>query len=85
MPDIKVYGSPGCQQCRATERWLESRGHQFTYVHLEQFPDAAARFREQGHTTLPVVSVSWPDNPGASAEWSGFRPSVLETALGGVA
>jgi glutaredoxin len=85
MLDVKVYGTPGCQSCRATERWLQSRGIEFTYVHLEQFPDVAERFRAAGHKTLPVVSVTWPGDPGASAEWSGFRPSVLETALGGAA
>jgi glutaredoxin-like protein NrdH len=83
MPDITVYGTSGCQQCRATERWLESRGHQFKFVHLDQFPEAAERFRERGHVSMPVVSIKTPD--GGLAEWSGFRPSVLENALGGVA
>ena len=83
MPDITVYGSPGCQQCKATERWLESRGHEYTYVHLEEFPDAAERLRARGHVTMPIVTVTRPD--GGTAEWSGFRPSVLETALGGAA
>jgi glutaredoxin len=83
MIDIKVYGTPGCHACKATERWLEARAIPFTYIHLEHFPDAASKLRERGHVSMPVVTVTRED--GGIAEWSGFRVSALEAAIGGAA
>jgi glutaredoxin len=83
MVDVKVYGTPGCHQCIATTRWLDYRGYEYTYIHLEHFPDAASKLRERGHVSMPVVTVTRED--GGTAEWSGFRPSALAAAIGGTA
>ena len=81
MPDVLVFESAACQSCKATERWLQSRGIEFTAVRVDLLPEAGEKLRSAGHLSLPVVSVTRED--GGIAQWEGHRPSMLEMVLGG--
>lgn len=79
--NILVFSSAGCVGCRATTRWLDQRGIEFTTVRVDLLPEAGAKLRSEGHSTLPVVRVTADD--GTETSWAGHRPSRLESTLGG--
>ena len=65
-----VYSRPGCGQCTATVRALDSHEISFTLVDLSQDPAAVLRVRELGYQQVPVVVAG-------SDHWSGFRPDKI--------
>lgn len=71
MADLTIYGSPGCQGCKATIRKAEALGLSYGYVDVSIEIDAAARLVADGHKSLPVVYA------GAEV-WTGFRPDLLD-------
>ncbi|MEV8166198.1 glutaredoxin domain-containing protein [Rothia kristinae] len=80
---ITVYTKTDCQQCTATKRWLDNRGHTYQTINLEESPDDLAAIQELGHLQAPVVIVS--KGGGPDVHWSGFNPTQLSAYLGEVA
>jgi glutaredoxin-like protein NrdH len=74
---VVVYEKDGCQQCRATCRWLEDKGIEFRCVNLEKSAAAAEFVREMGHQQAPVVIVPFDREGVGGQHWSGFRPDLL--------
>jgi len=71
MADLTIYGSPGCQGCKATVRKAEALGLSFTYIDVSIDLAAAALLVAEGHRSLPVVEAG-------ETVWTGFRPDLLD-------
>ena len=71
-PVITLYEKSNCQQCRATARYLEDAGLDFTSVSLDDNPQAVDLVKAMGYAQAPVVVTD-------TDHWSGFRPDKLAT------
>ena len=80
-PTVQVFTAPSCVGCRGTKRWLEQRAVDYMELDVTLMPAMAEGLRDRGHSTLPVVRVNYSD--GTHVEWAGYKPSELETVLGG--
>lgn len=67
---IKVFGKPGCQQCRASVKVLTNHGAEFEYVDVSKDTAAAVEVARLGYKSLPVVVTE-------DEHWFGFRPGKL--------
>ena len=63
---ITVYSKPACQSCRATYRYLDKTGLEYTIIDLTQDPEAAEYVASLGYLSAPVV-VAGEDH------WSGLK------------
>jgi glutaredoxin-like protein NrdH len=63
---ITVYSKPVCQSCRATYRYLDKAGLEYTVVDITEDPEAAEYVASLGHQSAPVVVAD-------EDHWSGFR------------
>lgn len=68
---ITVYTRPGCVQCNATYRALESKGLEYDLVDVSEHLEVVAYIEELGYKQLPVVVVDDENH------WSGFRPDKI--------
>lgn len=75
---VKVYSSPHCQQCAATERSLKKAGVRFVKIDLGDLDGDQRAEVVAGHTQAPVVHA--PDGQ----VWSGFRPDRIAGLTAGV-
>lgn len=75
-PMITLYTKPGCPQCTATARTLDSMGLEYRSVDLSGDPQALDLVKAMGYTQAPVVVTD-------TDHWSGFRPDKLATLAGG--
>ena len=74
QPEITVYSKENCVQCNATYRALGKMALEYTVVMLEDRPELAEQFREEGFMQAPIVDTG-------TEKWSGFRPDKIK-ALG---
>lgn len=67
---VELISKDNCQPCKATKRWLDSRGITYAESNVAdtEVLDRAVRL---GHMAAPVVIVG-------EQHWSGFRPDLLE-------
>lgn len=72
---IRVYSTPNCQQCRATYRWLDQRGIEYTKEDATEVGNNEA-IKALGYKIAPVVIVSSGD-PETDLHWGGFNPDLL--------
>ena len=68
---VTVYSKPGCGQCMATTRTLDSKGIEYVYKDMALDPEAHEEAKALGYMQAPVV-VAGDDH------WSGFRPDKIE-------
>jgi glutaredoxin-like protein NrdH len=61
-----VYTLPNCSQCDATKRLMTANNIEFDELALQDYPDKAQEFIEQGHKSAPIVDTG-------SQVWSGFK------------
>lgn len=73
MPRVTVYTLPSCVQCDRTKKLMDREGIAYDPVKLEDHPDIAADFKEQGLLQAPIVVVG---NDGR--RWTGFRPDLIK-------
>lgn len=66
---VTVHTKPSCQQCVATFRKLDLL--RIPYVKVQLTEESAARFRQAGHLSAPVVTAG-------EHSWAGYRPDLLE-------
>lgn len=71
---VTVYSKPGCVQCNATYRALDSKGIIYNTVDVSQDSEALVRIQALGYMQAPVV-VTDVDH------WSGFRPDKIENII----
>lgn len=73
MPKVTVYSLPSCVQCNQTKRLMDREGIDYLAVQLDERPDLAAQFKEEGLLQAPIVVVG---NDGR--RWTGFRPDLIK-------
>lgn len=66
MNEVKVYGKPGCVQCKYTVKELDKQEIPSSYIDIEQDPEAKKLVLDSGNMQLPMV-VSGEDR------WHGLR------------
>lgn len=71
---VTVYSKPGCVQCNATYRALDSKGIIYNTVDVSQDSEALVRIQALGYMQAPVV-VTDVDH------WSGFRPDKIDKII----
>lgn len=74
---ITVLTKENCQQCRATERFLTSKGVAFN---IAPASDRIEELASLGFTSAPVVLVE--EGGSLVDSWSGFRPDSLSKYSG---
>lgn len=72
---VTVYSSPGCFPCRGTKRALNRYEIPFADVDVAEDAAAAAKLKDLGYQSTPVVVVEYDD--GKVDHWSGHRPDSL--------
>lgn len=68
---VTVYTTPGCVQCDATKRALNSHDIAFAVIDLSASPDVLDRLKADGWQRAPIVQT------GDGQMWSGFRPDKI--------
>lgn len=71
-----VYGAPGCQKCRATERFLNRLGITVLHEQIHDVPEAMSYMRAQGWAELPLVKIERPE--GEDMYWHGLSVKDLD-------
>lgn len=72
---VSVYTMPGCVQCDATKRALDTYGIPFSEIDLSADEEAHRRLTEAGWRRAPVVETS------RGEMWSGFRPDRIRALV----
>lgn len=72
MIEVTVYTLPNCVQCESTKRMMRVEGIEFTEVALQDHPDKAKEFMDQGFTQAPIVTTD-------IKVWSGFRYEKIKS------
>lgn len=72
MSRVTVYTLPSCVQCDRTKKLMDREGIAYETVKLEEHPDKAAKFKDQGLLQAPIVVIG---NDGRY--WTGFRPDLI--------
>jgi glutaredoxin-like protein NrdH len=70
---VTVYTLPNCVQCNQTKKLMDREGVEYEAVKLEEHPDKAEKFKDQGMLQAPIVVIG---NDGR--HWSGFRPDLIK-------
>lgn len=69
-PQVTVYSSPTCTQCRATYTSLEKKGIAYRVVDVTEDEQAMAHILALGYKQVPVVETP-------TDHWAGLRPDKL--------
>lgn len=79
---VILYSKPGCQQCVASARALDTKGVAYRKIDVTQSEQAEARVRELGYQNLPVIDVPFDREIVKDGErfqhWYGFRPDLID-------
>lgn len=67
---VELISKDNCQPCKATKRWLDSRGIVYAESNVAD-TEVLDRAVSLGHMAAPVVIVG-------EHHWSGFRPDLLD-------
>ncbi len=58
---IIVYGTRWCPDCRRAQRLLDQHGHAYTYINIENDPEAAAYVMQVNQGNRSVPTIIFPD------------------------
>ena len=56
MSQLTLYGTLGCNMCRALKQPLTCKHIDFKYVDIREDKEAAQKLIDKGFSTLPVLS-----------------------------
>lgn len=76
QPNVTVYSTPSCVQCKATYMALDKAGIEYEVIDLAT--DAESRemvTKDLGYSSAPVVIVEYAD--GTAEHWAGFQPAKI--------
>lgn len=68
---VTVYSKPNCQQCRATERWLQAKNVEYEYIDVTKDEMGMAAAEATGIRSAPIVVAE------GHEPWGGFMPDRL--------
>ncbi|MGC5225120.1 glutaredoxin-like protein NrdH [Micromonospora sp. DT81.3] len=71
---LTIYSKPGCVQCTATMRALDSAGIAYRVIDLTTDAAALDRLKSDGYLQAPVIE-------SAGDIWTGFRPDKIEGVI----
>lgn len=74
---VVVYGQPGCAHCKVVTRQLDKQKTSYKYVDVMEYPEVGQRLRAEGHRSLPVVEVRYPEVCTIES-WDGVRPDRIK-------
>lgn len=57
MPSVVLYSKPGCVQCNAVKRWLNSHDVDYTIVDVSTDEDARQALVAAGFQGVPVTEI----------------------------
>ena len=79
MPEIKIYTTSLCSDCRAAKRFLSEKGIQFEEINIEHVDGAAeiVMRANQGSRSVPTLDID-----GRILSCSPFERRKLSEALG---
>ena len=69
---VTVYTKPGCVQCNATYRALDSKGVDYRVIDMSEDATALDKAKSLGYSQAPVVV-----DEATGEHWSGFRPDKI--------
>lgn len=75
MAAITVYTKPGCVQCNATFRALDSKAIDYQVIDLSEDAHALETIKAMGYMQAPVIVAD-------DDHWSGFRPDRIDAVAG---
>lgn len=79
-PDVIVYTTPTCQQCRMVKRFLSDKSISYREVDLSVSEEALARVKAHGFNQAPVLEAT--DHSRVSTPlWSGFNPGIMQQLI----
>lgn len=71
-PSVTIYGKYDCNMCAMTVKLFDREGVPFTYINIEEDPDAFKFVTHTlGYKQAPAVVARFPG--GSEETWSGFR------------
>jgi glutaredoxin-like YruB-family protein len=74
--EVKVYSTPGCNNCRMTKEFLKSRSIDFEDINIAENEDARNLLIEKsGYIGAPVIQIG-------DQFVFGFDPKKIESLLG---
>lgn len=68
---VRVYGKPGCVQCKFTVNALDKEHIPYNYVDISMNEVAAEEIKSMGYSSVPVVIAG-------EQKWSGFSPDKIK-------
>ena len=71
---VVVWSKPSCVQCVSTKRQLDKHGIPYIERDLTEHVEQAAKFRDAGYATAPVVVTS-------RGTWAGFQIDRIKGLL----
>lgn len=78
---ITVYTTNTCAFCVMVKKYLDSKGHKYEVVNLDEQPDAREKVMElSGSQTVPVTVIQ--NENSEPSVVVGFSPPKLAAALG---
>lgn len=77
---VELISTPGCQQCKATERGFKGAGIEYSILDASQDPNAARAAKDLGYKQAPVVLVKVDGK--LLTHWGGFRPDNIQALSG---
>lgn len=73
-PNVTVYGKPGCVQCNAMKKHLETKNIPFEYKDVTKDELAFKWVDEMGYQAVPVTRIGF-------KHFYGFDPDAVADAL----
>ena len=84
MPELKVYSTDWCGDCRNLKRFLAAEGISFTEINIEN--DAAAEqelIQKTGKRGIPYMTVGETWIKGYPMDVAGFRKTLSDLGITG--
>lgn len=69
---ITVWTLPNCVQCMMTKKEFDKRGIRYEEMQLENHPEAAEQFKNEGLLAAPIIVTD-------IKKWSGFRLEKIKS------
>lgn len=79
---VTIYSKPGCVQCNATYRALDSKGKSYRIIDVSQDDAAMEKVKGLGYQQVPVIIPSFKQevydaDGNRVGHWGGFIPDYL--------